>query len=53
MKRNLMMFLLALCYVGALTGCNTVEGAGQDVEAAGAAVQEAAQDCKDEGGCDD
>lgn len=31
-----------------LAACNTVEGAGKDVEAGGEAMQEAAKDVKDE-----
>ncbi|MCZ4305168.1 entericidin A/B family lipoprotein [Zoogloeaceae bacterium G21618-S1] len=30
----------------ALTGCNTIKGAGQDIEAGGEKVQETAQDVK-------
>lgn len=38
------LFALALTAAAALvlSGCNTVEGAGKDVEAAGEAVQDAA-----------
>ncbi len=32
--------------VGGLAACNTVEGAGKDVEAAGEEIQEAADDAK-------
>ena len=37
-----LVFMLA----AAATACNTVEGAGQDVKAAGAAVEDAADDAK-------
>ncbi|MFA7584861.1 MAG: entericidin A/B family lipoprotein [Novosphingobium sp.] len=30
----------------AVTGCNTVEGAGKDMKSAGGAVEDAAQDAK-------
>ncbi|MCC6910086.1 MAG: entericidin A/B family lipoprotein [Phycisphaerales bacterium] len=33
---------MTMLYVVILVGCNTMEGAGQDVEAAGEAVQDAA-----------
>lgn len=32
--------------VGGLAACNTVEGAGKDVEAAGEEIQDAADDAK-------
>jgi predicted small secreted protein len=32
----------------ALVGCNTMRGAGEDVEAGGEAVQDAAEDTEDE-----
>jgi predicted small secreted protein len=52
MKRLSITALLMLCF-GLITACNTVEGAGRDVESAGDAVADAAADCKDDGGCDD
>lgn len=43
--------LLALCFAFAftfaLTGCNTVQGAGQDLQKAGSAVENAATKKKD------
>jgi len=42
MKRNLSILLLALMSAMVLGGCNTVEGAGKDIEAAGEEVQDAA-----------
>ena len=42
MKRNLSILLLALMAAMVLGGCNTVEGAGKDIEAAGEEVQDAA-----------
>lgn len=41
---------LAILFAGgalALTGCNTVEGAGDDIEAAGDAISDTANDAKD------
>ena len=40
---KLAAILLAL---GALTACNTISGAGQDVKAAGSAITDEAQDAK-------
>ncbi|PMC16875.1 entericidin EcnA/B family protein [Oligella urethralis] len=39
------MFVLALGLAGAVfaTGCNTVHGAGEDIEAGGEAIQRAAK----------
>lgn len=42
MKRTLLMLLAALFAVSLLSGCNTIRGAGQDIERGGEAVQEAA-----------
>jgi predicted small secreted protein len=38
---------LAVLGVATLAACNTVEGVGEDVEAAGAAVDEAAEESQD------
>ncbi|MCM2253646.1 MAG: entericidin A/B family lipoprotein [Ramlibacter sp.] len=35
--------LLALCLAFALAGCNTVKGAGQDIQKAGSAIEDAAK----------
>lgn len=40
--KKLFSLMLAVCAFGAVAACNTVEGAGQDVESAGEAVQDAA-----------
>ncbi len=45
MKRLITLMLLALFSIGTLTACNTVAGAGKDVQKAGEAVEDAA--CKD------
>jgi len=37
---------LAISLLAVLTGCNTVEGAGKDVKATGAAVEKAADNSK-------
>lgn len=41
MFRNVMLMILAVAGLG-LSACNTVEGAGRDIEAAGETVQDAA-----------
>ena len=49
MKRFIALALaatFALPSFALLSGCNTVEGAGKDVKAAGQAVQDTAQDAK-------
>jgi predicted small secreted protein len=38
--------LLAGALLAVLAGCNTIEGAGKDVKATGAAVERAADDAK-------
>ncbi|WP_110656571.1 entericidin A/B family lipoprotein [Salinicola halimionae] len=42
MKRLIAFSLLALFSAGILAGCNTVDGAGKDIESGGEAVQDAA-----------
>jgi predicted small secreted protein len=44
-KLLLMVFAVTLA-TSALTGCNTISGAGADVKAAGAGIQEEAQEHK-------
>jgi len=39
--------LLAFAFSLVLVGCNTIEGAGRDIEVAGEAVQETARDARD------
>jgi len=42
-----LVLVLALCWLGlAVAGCNTIEGAGKDVKAAGGAVEKAASKSK-------
>ncbi|TVP51527.1 MAG: entericidin A/B family lipoprotein [Halomonas sp.] len=43
MKKLLAISFMLLMSAGALTGCNTMSGAGQDVQAGGRAVQDAAE----------
>lgn len=45
LNRLTRVFLLMLSITGAAfaTGCNTVQGAGQDIQAGGSAIEEAAQ----------
>ena len=47
MKRIASLLLLAAFSMSALTACNTVAGAGKDVQKVGEKVEEKAQDCKD------
>jgi entericidin A len=47
MKRIIALSLLTLFSAGVLTGCNTMSGAGKDIEAAGDKIDDKAQDCKD------
>ncbi|MDH4574508.1 entericidin A/B family lipoprotein [Salinicola acroporae] len=42
MKRLIAFSLSALFSAGILAGCNTVDGAGKDIESGGEAVQDAA-----------
>ena len=44
MKRLTALLLLALFSAGTLTACNTVKGAGQDVQKVGEEVEDAAED---------
>lgn len=41
-KLTLLALLASLLAVAALSGCNTIEGAGKDVEKGGEAIQKAA-----------
>jgi predicted small secreted protein len=46
MKNRLLLLLTLLLFGVALAGCNTIEGAGKDVKAAGGAVEKAAKSTK-------
>ncbi|MGH8053868.1 MAG: entericidin A/B family lipoprotein [Stenotrophomonas sp.] len=47
MKRILMLALLGMFSVGMLSGCNTMAGAGKDVQKVGEKVEDKAKDCSD------
>ena len=47
MKRLTALMLLCLFSVSSLTACNTMAGAGKDVQKVGEKVEDKAQDCKD------
>jgi len=47
MKRLSALLLLALFSVGTLSACNTMAGAGKDIEKAGDKIEDKAEDCKD------
>ncbi|WP_163558414.1 entericidin A/B family lipoprotein [Halomonas sp. NO4] len=42
MTRSLFLILISLFTLSLLSGCNTMEGAGQDIEEGGEAIQESA-----------
>lgn len=44
MKRLIPLMLLAMFSVGALSACNTMKGAGQDVQKVGEKVEQKADD---------
>jgi predicted small secreted protein len=46
MMIKLASILAVACVVLAVSGCNTIEGAGKDVKAAGGAVEKAADKAK-------
>jgi predicted small secreted protein len=43
MKRSIALLLLALFSIAMVSGCNTVAGAGKDVQKAGEKVEDAAK----------
>ena len=47
MKRLFALLLLAAFSTASLTACNTIAGAGKDVQKAGEKVEDKAEDCKD------
>ena len=47
MKRLTTLLLLAMFSMSTLTACNTIAGAGKDIEKAGDKIEDKAQDCKD------
>jgi len=40
------LLLLALTFAGAMSGCNTMEGAGQDIQRGGEAIEDSANENK-------
>ena len=47
LKRVLALMLMAMFSMNVLTACNTVAGAGKDIEKAGDNIENKAEDCKD------
>lgn len=47
MKRLLALIVVSMFMMGTMTACNTMAGAGKDVEKVGEKVQDKAEDCKD------
>jgi predicted small secreted protein len=47
MKRLLALIIVSMFMMGTLTACNTMAGAGKDVEKVGEKVTDKAEDCKD------
>mgnify|MGYP003576306527 CR=1 FL=1 len=47
MKRMIVLALLGLFSISMLSACNTMAGAGKDVQKAGEKVEDKAEDCKD------
>ena len=47
MQKVIALMLLALFSSATLTACNTMAGAGKDVQKAGEKVEQKAEDCKD------
>lgn len=44
--RLLFVFTVVLMLQGGLAGCNTIEGAGKDIRAAGKAIEDTAEKAK-------
>jgi predicted small secreted protein len=47
MKRLIVLTMMAMFSTATLTPCNTMAGAGKDVQKVGEKVQTKAEDCKD------
>ena len=47
MKRLLALMVLSMFSMGMLAGCNTMAGAGKDVQKVGEEVEDKAEDCQD------
>lgn len=48
MSTLLKSFLLSLVLAAGLAGCNTIEGAGEDIQQAGEAIDEEAEESQDD-----
>lgn len=48
MKRLIGLFLITMFSANVLTACNTIAGAGKDVQKVGEKVEEKAEECKDD-----
>jgi entericidin B len=46
MLHRILAALMLMGMLGAIAGCNTIEGMGKDIERGGAATQETARDAK-------
>ena len=47
MKRTVALILLSLFSLSMLSACNTLAGAGKDIQKAGEKIEKKAGDCKD------
>ena len=47
MKRTICLLVLSVFFAGSLAACNTVKGAGEDVQSVGQAGEEVLDDVKD------
>ena len=47
MKRTMALLLMAMVSSATLSACNTMAGAGEDVQKVGEKVEDKAEDCKD------
>ena len=46
MKMKKLVALILLIVIGGLSACNTIEGAGKDIQSGGEAMSDAARDVK-------
>lgn len=42
--QRMSLFFIAVCLIGTLTGCNTIAGAGRDIERGGEVIRDTARD---------
>ncbi len=47
MKRVILLMMLAMFSAAVMSGCNTVAGAGKDIQKAGDKIEDKADDCSD------